>query len=76
MGKSSEKRGETGERRCPSIFPAIFLRSLFSAPLHYSLHLSPLSERLEQASTNQTSLGGTKSDYIGNFSELQGFLSL
>ena len=42
LGKASEKRRETVS------FPAFF-RSLFSAPLPYSSHLSPLSERLEQA---------------------------
>ena len=42
LGKASEKRRETVS------FPAFF-RSLFSTPLPYSSHLSPLSERLEQA---------------------------
>ena len=44
----SRERRELGKRDCPSIFPRLF-RLLFSAPLPYYLRLSPLSERLEQA---------------------------
>ena len=51
LGEASEKtRGDWGEG-CPSIFPPFF-RSQFSAPLPYSSHLSPLSERLEYAILN------------------------
>ena len=52
FGKRVKKRGEIGERACPSIFPRLF-RMLFSAPLPYSSRLPPLSERLEQASNPQ-----------------------
>ena len=41
LGKVSEKRGASIIR--------VFFCSLLSAPLPYSSHLSPLSERLEQA---------------------------
>ena len=50
LGKASEKtRGDWREGDAVSpFFPRLF-RLLFSAPLPYSSRLSPLSERLEQA---------------------------
>ena len=47
------KRSNKGEKREPSFFPTFF-RSLFSTLLPYSSHLSPLPERLEQATIKRT----------------------